>query len=268
MNGDSFDTLLQTITLGCSPRPVELFEACGRALEVGARPFEVVVGAPDADHGARLTFERPADPAPLGDAFGLADHPWGAPDWIGLRWSEKGGLKAKPYHRLEGRESPALPPWPEGAPAGLRAVMASHWQDRTETYYRYAIAGPWSAFVTACLGVLGAPVPATQIVPRPAELGFWVSFGWRREELETVTVGADSRCWSDDHSVAERWSVGLSEGDLESYRRSLAAVRSLGPRPHGGWHNMLAWKCDRRGAFQRAVSLRVPPPSSPPSIRP
>ncbi|MEM7481960.1 MAG: hypothetical protein AAF481_12365 [Acidobacteriota bacterium] len=261
MNGDSFDSLLQTITWRSPPDSVNFVEACRRARRAGGRPFEVLVGAPNTAHGVRMTFESGVDSAALNAAFELQDHPWGLPTWIGLRWSATGGLQAKPYHRLPPVKSIDLPPVPAGAPVGLKPVMAARWKDRIELYARWRQAGPWSAFVAPCAALIDAPPPAVTPRPRPAELGFWVSFGWRGGDLVAVTVGADSRCWGNDDAVSESWSGGLATPDLEAYQRHLAAVRALGPRPNGGWHGMLAWKLSPSGTEQRVVSLRLPAPA-------
>jgi hypothetical protein len=280
MRGDPFGPLLQALTwrCGCDPRPLET--AFERALGAGGRPFEVLAGAPAALFGVRVTFEPSIEPGAgevgkageaggarrrLAEALGVADHPWGDPDWVGLRLASSGELAAKPYHRLTaGRELPGLPSPPAAAPAGRVPVMASRFEGSTELYLRLAPATGWSELARRCAALVDAAEPVVEPRPRPAPLGFWVSFAWRvsrrGRELAAVTLGADSRCWSDDREVAERWAAGLDASDREVYERSLAAVRALGRRPRGGWHAMLSWTLGPPGPLRRAASLRVPPP--------
>lgn len=262
-SGDALERLLPSLT-GLLPGDPAAFAArLAATLAAGGVPFEVIAGAPAASFGARITLQPAGDPRALAAAAGLADprapHPWGPPDWVGLRMAADGAVAAKPYHRVAVLDDRFH--LPAGAPSGLVPVMAAQQGDQVELYLRRRPATGWPAFAAACARLIGADRPEAEPLPRPAELGFCVSFAWRAGELTAVTLYADSRCLGDDESVGRAWSRGLEELDRESYRRALAAVRSLGRLRGRAWHSMLAWKLGADGTRGRAVSLRVPPPA-------
>ncbi|HEY8021952.1 MAG TPA: hypothetical protein VIH93_12680 [Thermoanaerobaculia bacterium] len=278
--GDRLALLARCLAVPCPSLAAPLEAALARAAAAGAAPFEVVAGAPFTRYGSRLTFQPGADSAraaDLGDAFGFAGHPWGAPAWVGLRVSPGGAVRAKAYHAaprwddlrsllVRGLECP--PQLPAGLPDGLRPVMAALDGEAAEIYLRRGPAGPWSAFAAA---VLAAALPSLPPAcrepsfaphPRPAEDAFCLSLRWRLGALEALSLYADQRALPADGEVRGAWSAGLDEPDRLAYEAALAGVRSLarspGPAGTRSWHAMLAWSLDREGGWHRAASLRVP----------
>src|SRR4051812_21301067 len=77
-----------------------LCTAAAALRSAGGVPFEVIVGTAPG-HGVRVTWRaaEPGGAAALARAAGLADHPWGTPDWIGLRGRADGTARCKAYHR-------------------------------------------------------------------------------------------------------------------------------------------------------------------------
>ncbi len=254
--GAAWRALLQNLTapFACDPRPFE--ESLQRAEEAGGAPFEAIVGSPVDRYGVRLTLAPQGAPAELAAALGLADHPWGPPDWIGLRMTAQGEVRAKAYHLHRRARAPLEPP--AGAPVHLLPVMAALDGGSTELYLRLDRQLDWGAFAARCAALLGGREPAVAPRPRPVARGFCVSFAWEDGELASVTLYADSRGLRDDASVRRQWSRGLEARDLAAYEGALAGTRSLGRQPLGGWHAMLAWTLDSSGLWRRAVSLRLP----------
>jgi len=234
----------------------QLNSALKRAYSCGALPFEIIAGAPFERYGARVTFQHPS-PEILARAFNLDRHPWGAPDWVGLRIAANGPLRVKPYHRVDQVDARfELPPaWP----TDLYPVMAALDGEITELYLRKRQACDFAGFARCCLGPLRVEPPATVPQPRPHDDSFCVSL--RREgcRLCAISVFADWRALPRDPKIESAWSAGLNEADRLAYLLALAGARSLGFLPLGNWHAMLAWTVEADGARHRAVSLSVPP---------
>jgi hypothetical protein len=236
----------------------ELERSVHLAIASGATPFEVISGTPAVSHGVRISFATGNDPRTVAARLGVADHPWGAPAWIGLRALPAGRLEVKPYHRAaDAHDMPRLPP---GLPEGLRPVMVSRVDDRVELYLELAPACAWTTFVAEVSALFTpAALPAFSPHPRPAERAFGLSLRWHGEALGAVSLFARGAALPDDHELRERWSLGMDAAELRAYELALAAVRSLGPRTPGRrWHAMLAWTWEREAGWRRAVSLRLP----------
>jgi len=249
------DVLAQCLTIDSPNHTPILTKFIQLALKKGGRPFEAVAGTPKERYGARLTFETPGGSAALAETFGLSDHPWGLPGWIGLRLDPAGVLRAKGYHERRDCRGFSLP---EGAPAGLRPVMASLDQGATELYLRCAAGYSWTAFVERATAGLGVKPESFSPHPRPVEGAFCVSFAWGAGALESVTVFADQRALPDDETIERLWQHGMEEADRRAYQAAYAGVRALGPRGLDSWHAMLGWTIERSGALRRAASLRIP----------
>ena len=123
--GDGCDRVVRCLTpcLSSGANLLHFQRGVQRAIALGARLFEVVLGAPADRYGARLTFSAGPDAAGVAGAFGLAAHPLGPPAWLGLRATHDGALRAKAYHRPD----PAGDPWPlpHGYPKGLQPALMS-----------------------------------------------------------------------------------------------------------------------------------------------
>ena len=60
------------------------------------------MGTPASRYGARVTFEgRGEARAALAATFGIGRHPWGTPDWVGVRVRPDGTRGVKAYHRVD-----------------------------------------------------------------------------------------------------------------------------------------------------------------------
>ena len=162
-------------------------------------PFEVIAGTPCERYGARLTFRAVGGSAALAAAFGLTHHPWGAPDWVGVRVSRSGGLKVKAYHRLTDVHRFQLP---AGLPAPLYPVMAALHEDAVEVYLRFGAGCTWTEFAQRCCGVLGEVQRRFSPHPRPVASAFCLSLRWQGEQLTAVSVFADYRALPDDETIA------------------------------------------------------------------
>jgi hypothetical protein len=266
---DRWGTLLACLTVH-SPQKLPLLDQTVKTVLGGPGiAFEVVAGTPAARYGPRITVRPAGDRLALAGAVGLASHPWGPPDWVGLRVGVDGKVAAKAYHRLR-RSDPAgsspggfaVPggrfPVPAGLPGGLYPVMAALDGTAVELYLRMAPAGPWTAFVSACTAALGGPGGPCSPHPRPAGRAFCLSL--RRDErgLSAVTVYADHRALPGDREIGRAWTEGMDQAERTAYELALAGVRSLGPRPRDGWHAALGWTLERDRGWHRAASLRVP----------
>ena len=234
-------------------RAAPLQEAILRLVLGGARPFEVIAGAPFLRYGPRVTFA--CGRADVGDPA----HPWGRPDWLGLRLGPGGSMRLKPYHRRPGKD---VPPHPKGLPDGLQCVMASRDGRATEVYLRQSLAQSWHDFAAACTSVVDRKAPqallALDLTPRPSAGAFGVGLRWDDDALSAVTVYARARALPPDDEIRGAWSAALDPADRSAYELALAAVRSLGPRPFGGWHSLLAYTFETGGGTHQAASLRVP----------
>lgn len=239
----------------------QLERSLEKAFGAGARPFEVVVGAPAGPLGARITFSPGDRPEALAAAFGLADHPWGAPSWVGVRARSGAALHAKAYH--------CSPPpgagfaLPAGLPEGLRPVMASLDGDAYEVYLRLAPARTWGAFAGACVAAFTAAsgcasAPAVSPRPRPSESGLGLSLRWSSGRLSALSLFARGASLPDEAAIARAWTEGLADDDARAYALALAGVRSIGRLRGGAWHAMLTWTLEAGGPWRRAVSLAVP----------
>jgi hypothetical protein len=248
--------LARCLTLG-SPNHTPVFEkAIRQALAFGATPFEVIAGTPAACYGARITFRLPQSKHPILAEFGLADHPWGDPEWIGLRVTVDGELIAKAYHarvkpcHLRRHLEPLRP--------FLYPVMASLHRGIREDYFRCHSLLNWSEFVTTSAGSLGTFATHFEPEPQPVMSAFCVSTGVQGESLRVITVFADHRSLPDDESIRTLWTKDMSASDAEAYELALAGVRSCGARRFGSWHAMLSWTLERDGSCHKAASLRFP----------
>jgi hypothetical protein len=232
-----------------------LAEALKNAFDLGAVPFEVIAGTPTARYGGRVTFRLPAAKAAFLAAFGLDCHPWGEPNWVGLRDASGAGVAAKAYHAISGVES--LPFEPRFA-EHLYPVMASLYQCGREDYLRFKGACDWGEFARACFAPLGGASIAFAPVPSSKDSAFCVSVRVRDGILEAITVLADFRALPDDDTIRHLWAQDMSEAEAGAYELALAAVRSCGRRRLGGWHEMLSWTVERDGTWHKAASLRFP----------
>ena len=218
----------------------------------GARLFEVVVGTPIEAYGARLTF-RSGSGAAAGVAgrVGLADHPWGVPDWIGLRTAADGAVRAKAYHRRPPLDATLVH---RGLPVTARPMMASLSGRSIEVYAALPGQLTWERFASAALEPLGcAAAPAgVTVVPRAGVFG--VSVRHDGDQLSGMTLFVDSAALRDDAGVEEEWlgSLPPDERSLHVVRVAAAATVS---RTSGRRYRMLSWHYAPAGLVSRAVSL-------------
>ena len=123
--------LLQCLTFDSPDDTSSLRMSIGNVCNFRVVPFEVIAGTPRERYGARMTFRATGPNAELAAAFGLQNHPWGDPDWVGFRFGRGGARKVKAYHRLKDVSRFRLP---SGLPAPLYPVMAALHEDFTEVY--------------------------------------------------------------------------------------------------------------------------------------
>jgi hypothetical protein len=254
-DGARRDLLLQCLTFDNPHNTPILRMSIDKLHRLRVVPFEVIAGTPCERYGARLTFRAAGGTAALAEAFGLTQHPWGDPDWVGVRVSRDGGLKVKPYHRLTDMSRFRLP---GGLPMPLYPVMASLYENAVEVYLRFGACCTWTEFAQRCCGALGEVQRRFSPHPRPVESAFCLSLRWQGERLTAVSVFADYRALPDDETIASRWSEDMTERDRQAYELALAGVRSLGRRPFSAWHGMLGWTLESDGGWHRAASLFVP----------
>lgn len=217
-------------------------------------PFEAVVGTPARRYGPRLTF-RVAGGGRFDALAARHPHPWGAPDWVGLRVRDEQPRWKFYFARardLDGAEPPA------GAPAGLYPVMAAWHDGGSEVYWRCRSAPRWSSFAARSAALVGADPPECEPLPRPAEHGFALSVRRSGGEISAVTLFADHRCLPDDAATARAWTASMPARERDFYEAALGSVRAFGPRPAHAWHGMLGWTIERDGARHRAASLLMP----------
>jgi hypothetical protein len=230
-------------------------EELEKACDLGAVPFEVIAGTPTARYGGRVTFRLSAAKAAFLAAFGLDRHPWGEPNWVGLRTAPGGEIAAKAYHAIRAVESL---PFQQSLTEHLYPVMASLHQGGREDYLRFKGACDWGEFARACLAPLGGASINFAPVPSSKDSAFCVSVRVRAGILEAITVLADFRALPDDDTIRHLWAQDMSEAEAGAYELALAAVRSCGPRRLGGWYEMLSWTVERDGTWHKAASLRFP----------
>jgi hypothetical protein len=262
------DTLVACLTLSSPPSAPVFGEAVRAAVAAGGLPFEAIAGTPASRYGARLSFRPAHDRRALAEAFGLEAHPWGLPDWIGVRVRSEGTVSTKAYHRLvhlgpdvcvSGRFRFAGHdlPLPEALPPGLRPIMASQDAEDVELYLRLADARSWTSFVGRCTEAFGGLTYPFSPTPRPVEEAFCVSLRWLGGNLSAVTMYADERALPPDTDIPEAWTTGMDERERAAYEAALVGVRSLGSSRGRGWHAMLGWTVEEDDTWHRAASLRV-----------
>ncbi len=247
--------LAQCLTFGRPDHTQLLATGLEKTCSLGATPFEVIAGTPQGVYGPRITFVLPRDHAKVLAGSGLSAHPWGPPQWIGLRIDSEGRLIAKAYHKLAKVDGL---PFAASFIEKLSPVMASLHDGGIETYFRLRGSSEWIPFVRACTEPLSAHLPVFQPLPRSTTQSFCVSIKSRCDEIQAVSVFADYRSLPDDDTIRHLWSRDMSPEEQESYELILAGVRSCGPRRLGSWHAMLGWTFESSGALHKAASLRFP----------
>ncbi len=232
-----------------------LIATVDRLRAAGGALFEVISGAPALRYGARLTFRPVGDRAAFAVAGGLADHPWGPPDWIGVRTSADGTTRAKAYHRRPPSLDAAIVH--RGLPPGSEPVMASLDGDAIEVYAVHGGQLRWDAWVARCLPIEPDVPPTFTLVARAR--GFGLSVRQVAGEVSAVTLFAFPAALPPDERVTAEWTSRLSAADAVAHETALAAVASLGHRV-GRRYGLLGWTYELRGFVGRAASLRCPPP--------
>ena len=251
----NWNVLLRSLSLPCGATLPALTEGVKLiAQEDPSIPFEAVVGTPAGRYGPRLTF-RHREGGRFTGLAARAGHPWGAPDWVGVRVRD-GRPHLKFYFARARGLGDADPP--AGAPDDLHPVMAAREGDREEVYWRCRRATGWRTFAQRCAALAGAEPPECRPLPRPAEYGFALSVARTRGAITAVTLFADHRCLPGDAETARQWAASMPEQEQRFYEAALGGVRALGPRPRHGWHGMLGWTLDAGGGSSRAASLLVP----------
>jgi hypothetical protein len=248
----------QILCLGSGDHTPIFEDAIAKAWTMGARPFEVIAGTPHCDYGPRITFSLPSEKNVFSDIFGVPDHPWGQPQWMGLRMDGSGKVIAKLYHRL--KVLPLLPV-PNSVARDLYPVMASRLGKATEIYARFSGLCEWQEFVTSCisgLGFGGKFAADYSPWPKARRHSFGASFRFSDDCLISVTVFADQLALPDDETIRAAWVRDMSALEIDRYELTYAVVRSLGRRRLGGWHAALGWSVDAEGRRNRAASLRSP----------
>jgi hypothetical protein len=227
---------------------------------VGGVPFEVIAGTPAARYGARITFRPGGDPVALAGAAGLSDHPWGVPDWIGVRTSADGTVRCKAYHRRPPRL--AITTVHRGLPPGLDPVMAARDGDAVEVYALCPGERSWRSFVSESLAPLPRAARAGEAVtfspvPRPARRGFAVSARHEGDVLSAITVYAFPRSLPRaDDEVLAAWTEGMAGDERTSFGHAVVSAQRLTDGP-GRLVGLLAWTFDANGVSSRAISLQV-----------
>jgi hypothetical protein len=243
------------------PAAMDSLAATVRRLRAaGGVPFEVIAGTPASRYGARITFRgaRGSDPVALAAAAGLAAHPWGPPDFIGVRTDADGTTRCKGYHR----RPPAMGSTTvhRGLPTGLDPVMAAADSSGIEVYAIQPGELRWETFAQRCLASLGVAPPDAGFSPRPwpCPRRFAVSARHVAGDLTAVTLYAFPPALPDDEHVATAWTAAMSQDERVDYVAAVAAVASLG-RATGRLHALLGWSFGPGGFTSRSASLRVPP---------
>ncbi|MEM7152822.1 MAG: hypothetical protein AAF799_08265 [Myxococcota bacterium] len=232
-----------------------LLSACLRALEVGAIPFEVVVGCPASVVLPRITFAAPKHRRELARALGLDDHPWGPPDTIGVRLNVQGEVTVRGYHRMA--RIPEEVDVPADLRPHLRPLMAALWPE-PEVYGHWAGQPTWEALHEAGERSLSLTLPRPEVRPVGHRGYLGISLRTEKSGGTSLTAYADHTALPPDDEIREGWSASLPATERDAFERALAAVRSLGPRQGGSWFDFLAWGVDSTHRSWRAVSLRTP----------
>ena len=235
-----------------------------RLRATGSQLFEVISGTPAATYGARLTFRPGADERAFAQAAGLADHPWGPPDWIGVRTKPDGAVQCKAYHRYPPRLSFAQVH--RGLPPGTEPVMAALDGERLEVYAVYSGQISWETFGRQCLAAFdGRPVDAGMRLAARAR-GFGVSVKQFDGNIEAISLYAFSPALPNDDQVTTSWIAQLEADEADQYDVATGAAASLG-KVIGRRHALLAWTYEPSGFVGRAASLRAPGTPTPPLVR-
>jgi len=235
-------------------------KAIEKACALGAIPFEVIAGTPKTRYGARITLRLTSDKSQFIRDFELDGHPWGAPDWVGLRIQGEGPLVVKAYHQVA-QVTPLS--FEEKLRSRLDLVMAALHDGSIETYWRFRGVCPWPEFVQMCLEGFSAEKPDYDFLPTPDSLpdAFCVSEKCKGGRVQSISLFADHRALPDDATISRLWTQDIPEQERQAYELALAAVRSTGQRRLGTWHGMLCWTLERSGDWHKAASLLFPVPS-------
>lgn len=228
-----------------------------RAMALGARPFEVIVGSPHLRYGARITFDLTHLRGRVTTATFDPTLAWDTPDWVGLRVIAERTPVWKSYYRHPRHARQVLAP--PDLPSTLRPVMASRHDGTDELYFRLVAESDWHTFVTDFTRrfQLERDVPPFYPLPCPRPHAFGLSLKVAAGRVVTVSFYADDRSLPEDRAMPTEWSRGMTVEDAEAYARALAAVRTTGQRPARGWHAAIAWTVDRATGWSRSVSLRL-----------
>lgn len=222
--------------------------------DAGARLFEVVVGTPIEAYGARLTFVTgDGDAEAVARHAALDGHPWGPPDWIGLRTDADGTVRAKAYHRRPPLESTLVH---RGMPQTARPVMAARDGDTTEVYAVLPGAMAWTRFAAEALEPLGCPPGRTGVSIVPTANSCAVSVRYDGDELTMVTLFVTSDALRPDPAVEAEWVAAMSPGEAAAHRLRVAASATVS-RTAGRRYRMLAWHYTRAGLISRAASVHT-----------
>lgn len=252
------------LTAGSDGSSEELLGAVRRLRAAGGVAFEVVAGTPVESYGARITF-RPArgsnerERTQLAAVAGLDPHPWGTPDWIGIR-SGGGLIRCKGYHR----RPPALgfTRVHRGLIPGVRPVMASLDGDATEIYAIWPGEISWDVFVERALAGFGSELwmhlrtSRFPPYPRPRRDGFAMSARHVGDRLTTITLYALAPSLPADERIFAEWPAAMTEPEQSAYALAVNAAGRWG-HVDGPLHRALAWTFDRSGLVSRAASLRI-----------
>ena len=242
----------------CRPHPAAVDQLCataGRIRATGAQLFEVVSGTPATSYGARLTFRPGVDQRAFDAAAGLSDHPWGPPDWIGVRTRPDGAVHCKAYHRHPPQL--AFAQVHRGLPPGSEPVMAALDGGSVEVYAVFPGQISWETFGRQCLVPFGGTPaePGVRLTARAR--GFGVSVKQLDETIEAISLFAFAEALPNDDQVTASWLAQLSSDEADQHDVAMGAVASLG-KIIGRRHALLAWTYERSGLAGRAASLRAP----------
>jgi hypothetical protein len=259
--GAKIDWALLARCLSFGRPGASVFEAAlEKACTLGAYPFDVVAGTPLARYGARITFSLPDEKSKFLAAFGLDHHPWGPPQFVGLRTNDEGQLVIKAYHQVV--QPPVLPFHVHERLGGqLDPYLAALYQGATENYFMYTGVCQWREFASMCLAGMSAGAPSVDFQPYPRLSGpgsFGASFLSKEGEVHAITLHASYLSLPDDETIVRLWTRDMPDGEREAYELTMAAVRSCGARRFGAWHSLLAWTFERDGTWHRAACFHFP----------
>ena len=232
----------------------------GLAADAGARPFELILGAPLERYGARLTFSVGAHGAAVATALGMEEHPWGPPDWVGLRVDQEGCLASKPYHRADRGERRSEYNARMVGVAGFVPVMAARWRGREELYGRLAGALRWRDLVECLEDRFGLRVPEIPVAPRMRDGALGFSVCWEEGGPVAVSAFVGASALPADRALFKIWGESLPMEEKRAFEAASLLVRALGPPPLGSWTGLISATAERGGSRHRAISLRIPRP--------